>query len=252
LEQFLNLKSTFKTQQNYSLLFFEELNANRILLYLYTFKNILHCDECPIHKLFQTRKQNNIFSNINIGIDLKKLEQIDSKFLKTLNEKLFKIDGDTKITSSCLTENHSIIQNKHKYGIYLLRKSHPRFDIFLKLPCMQDEEYDEVHIFIQAKTSQAQYYESTSNIKTSCKDFVEALDCHQNKYRSLTNNRILTCMVIIDSRYVNDCEDIRDFTNQDKLPCKIITFNELQLLFPNFSHRFVIRNSKDYIDIQTK
>jgi len=240
-EEFLNLETTFETQQQYSGLF-EKLNANYILLYLYTFQNILNAIRCPVHQLFPTTKQNDIFSNINIDIDLKKLNQIDPNFLKTLSESLFQID-DEKITSSCLTENHSIIQNKHKYGIYLLHKRHPRFDIFLKLPCAQDEEYDELHIFIQT-----QYYESKSQINTSCDEFIHALNCHNNKYISITNNRILTCMIIIDSRYVED-KYVKRFTDQNKFPCKIITFNELSSLFPNFAHRFTIRNYKDLVGI---
>jgi len=180
------------------------------------------------------------------------LDKIDSRFLIELDESIFEIDGKTKVTNSCLNGNHAIIKDKNNYGIYLLCKRHPRFDIFLKLPCAQRKKFDEIHIFIQTKTSKTRYYESSSYIKTTCDEFTEALDCHRNKYSSLTNRRILTCMVLIDSRHVKDIEDIQTFTDQDKFPCKFITFDELKLLFPNFSHRFLARNSKDFIQNQTK
>jgi len=243
-EEFLNLESIFKEQTNYSELF-EKLNANRILLYLYTLQNISEATTCSIHQLFQTTKQNDIFSNREISINLKILNQIDNNFIIPLDEDehMFKIDKHKK-TISCLSQNHRTIEN-NKYGIYLLPKHHPRFDIFVKLPCDPNLKFDEVHVFVQVKTAQERFKESPSDIETKCDLFIDALDCHDTNYKKLTNRSILTCMVIIDSRIVRDDEFIKSLQTQNKYPCKIITCDELELLFPNFSHRFLIKNYKD-------
>jgi hypothetical protein len=243
-EEFLNLESILKEQTDYSGLF-EKLNANRILLYLYTYQNILKATTCSIHQLFQTTKQNNIFADLEIDIDLKTSNEIDHLFKILQGEHMFKIDDNIK-PFSCLTKDHIIVKD-NTYGVYLLSEQHPRFDIFLKLPCRKKSMFEEIHIFIQTKTSQDKFKESSSCMKTSCEKFIEALDCHDVNYKKLTDRRILTCMVVIDSRFVKDDEHIQSLLTQDKYPCKIITSDELSLWFPNFSHRFLIKNYKDII-----
>jgi hypothetical protein len=234
--KFLNMEMSPK---EYSTLF-ENLNANRIHLVLHALRNIMKRNVCSLLDLFP----NDIYKNEMtkyVMVDLTKLSNAGSySFFSLLGKKDALINNKFE---SRLNEDHKVIKQKYQYRIYLLPANHPLFDIFVKLPSA-NEEFDEVHIFVQCKSACNLFYESRSP-DLNWEDHITALGDHKQKYEKLSGRKIQCCFIYIDSRRKFDDEWIKNCLKTEDYAVVIYTHKELNKLFPNLSHLFVLKNEKD-------
>jgi len=105
--QFLNMKMS---RDGYSTAF-ERLNADRIHLMLYGWRNIIQRNVCSLLELFP----NNIYKNRkagNVDFDLMKLNNLDSKsFLSVLDKKDALLNEKLQ---SRLNKDHKVIKQKKR------------------------------------------------------------------------------------------------------------------------------------------